>query len=77
VTIVPTSASEKWDAAAEAVKKAKGKWVVVVDEADRPRNDKAKERLSRRGLDVMVVSRLGHETTGRPWNGWRTWAKTL
>lgn len=74
---IPTSASEKWDAAAEAVVKAKGKWVMVVDAADRPRNDKATEALERRGLEVQVVSRLGHDTIGRPWIGWRTWAKSL
>lgn len=74
---VPTSAAEKWDAAAHLVKNGKGKWVVVVESSARARNEKALGALTRRGLTVEVRSRLGHNTPDRPWEGWRTWARTL
>ena len=78
MTIIPLSDSERWDEAAEAVRKAKGKWVLIGDGARRPRNEKAREALERRDLTVEVQSRFGRGlTTERPWSGWRTWARTI
>lgn len=77
---VPESAIERWDAIALKVKRGRGHWVIV---AEQPvgrrggRNEKVKAALERRGLTVEVRSRLGHGTPERPWNGWRTWARTL
>ena len=78
MSALPTSKAELWDEAAEKVRKAKGRWVIVGDAARRPRNHLAKEALERRGLVVEVQSRVGHGVTSeRPWTGWRTWARTL
>ena len=78
MTTIPTSAAERWDEAAEKVKKAKGRWVLVTDGARRPRNEKVKEALERRGLDVEVQSRVGFgPTSERNWSGWRTWARAV
>ncbi len=77
-TDIPITAAERWDEVAEAVKKAKGKWVLIGDGALRPRNEKAKEALERRGLEVEVTSRIGGGPTARrSWVGWRTWARTI
>ena len=76
MTTIPTSSTERWDIAAEAVKKAKGRWVIITDGGKVPRNEKAREALERRGLEVDVQSRVGHGVTSeRPWVGWRTWAR--
>ena len=36
MTTIPTSAAERWDEAAEKVRKGKGKWVLIVDGAKVP-----------------------------------------
>jgi hypothetical protein len=77
MTIIPISSSERWDEEAKKVKAGKGKWVIVGYESKRDRNSKVKEALERRGLNVEVTSRIGHGTAERPWNGWRTWARTI
>ena len=80
MTTIPTSSTERWDQLAESVKAAKGKWVLV---DERPvqhksgKNAKVRENLARRGLEVEVMSRIGHATDERPWVGWRTWARTI
>jgi hypothetical protein len=79
MTDLPPSATDLWDEAAEAVKNGQGKWVLIGDGARRPRNEKAREALARRGLTVEVTSRFGGGPTSknRNWTGWRTWARTV
>jgi hypothetical protein len=73
---VPLSSNERWDAVANELRDAKGKWVIVYDGMGRPaRNDKVRANLRRRDLDVEIVSRLGTGNELRPWNGWRTWVR--
>jgi hypothetical protein len=75
---IPASSTEHWDLQARRVKRAKGGWVIVAEYPTTRRggrNDKVKEALTRRGLSVEVKSRLGRDTSDRPWEGWRTWAR--
>ncbi len=75
---IPLTDTERWDQLAKKVQRANGKWVMIADEVRRPRHEKAKEALERRGVVVEVTSRIGHGiTSDRPWVGWRTWAREL
>ena len=78
MTVVkPESMMEKWDAIAEDVRKARGKWVMVMETPAnyRSQNQKVKVALLRRGIKAEVHSRLGDESEERPYSGWRTWAR--
>lgn len=78
MTTIPPSDTERWDELADQIRRSKGKWVLIADEVRRPRHEKAKEALERRGVVVEVTSRIGHGITSeRPWVGWRTWARML
>jgi hypothetical protein len=77
VTILPKTRSEFFDEMAELVKKGKGKWVLVGYESRHSMGQKYKVALERRGLNVEVTERIGHDTEERPWEGWRTWARTI
>lgn len=78
-TEIPTSATERWDEAAKKVERAKGRWVIVGDGGKVARNEKAREALEKRGLQVEVKSRVGGGATSinRRWVGWRTFARTV
>ncbi len=67
---LPLTASQRWDVVAEKVRKGDGQWIVVLSDVARPRNDKVRGALERRGLSVEVTSR---SVEGR----WRTWARTV
>lgn len=74
---IPMSASERWDRIAAEVKKGRGRWVQVEEVGRGGRTNKVKEALERRGLTVEVQSRVGNGTDERPWEGNRTWARTI
>jgi hypothetical protein len=73
----PVTASDRWDKMAAKVKRGRGSWVLVVEDAKVPRNDKVKAALERRGLKVEVTSRVGSGTATRRFTGVRTWARTI
>ncbi|MDE1822664.1 MAG: hypothetical protein KGI98_17645 [Euryarchaeota archaeon] len=71
----PPSGSDRWDAVAKLLRSTPGEWRLIA-EGERARNEKVREALARRGLNVQVTSRIGNGKD-RPWTGWRTWARTI
>ena len=79
MTAPPSTSTEHWDTIAAKVKKANGRFVIVIDAAPKVHNRSIRENFERRGMKVEVTSRLGLGPTSetRPWDGWRTWCREV